>query len=193
MDKTVEYKNGLNKKNNADISIPHIAPLFYIVFDQSQEQVYSPFETGYSGMSQLTVSLKKIGASVSINSLPLEKFLENYSGKGKILVLGVAVNRRYRQAEITALENFIKSGGSILVIVEHEDFFGNITFQNDFIKKFGITALSLTSLAEGNNFRTQQWVFCSSKIWNSENVELYYPAPLHIDSGVRILLEMNNP
>ncbi|MBP7654318.1 hypothetical protein KA977_12905, partial [Candidatus Dependentiae bacterium] len=38
-----------------------------------------------------------------------------------------------------------------------------------------------------------QWVFCSSKIWNSENVELYYPAPLHIDSGVRILLEMNNP
>jgi len=174
-------------------NIPAVKPRYYVVFDQSCEQTYSPYETGYSGMSGLTLALKKSGVSVSLNSIPLEKFLENYSGKGKILVLGPAINRRYGKKEIDALEKFLKSGGGILAIVEHQDLYGNITFQNDFIKKFGIAALNDATIAVGNNFREKQWAYCGCGVWNIDNIELYYPAPLKIDSKCRKLLEMYNP
>ncbi|RLA62136.1 MAG: hypothetical protein DRQ88_00935 [Epsilonproteobacteria bacterium] len=163
------------------------------IFDQSLEQVYSPFDTGFSGLSQFYKNLKNWAPLVSVNSRPLDKLLYDLDGPGNILFLGVAMNQKYNQQILKALDDFLKRGGGVLVSVEHDDLFKNAQFQNSFIQKYGITAVKEKAVAKENSWRDSIWPLCYSPFFKLEDVRVYLPAPLNIEGDAKPLLYLKNP
>ncbi len=76
---------------------------FAVYFDQSYEQVYSPFNTSFTGMSEFAKFIIRQGGFVSSNSEPLRDFLPAISQPGNVIVLGVAMLQRYSDDDIEAI------------------------------------------------------------------------------------------
>jgi hypothetical protein len=163
------------------------------IFDQSLEQVYSPFETGFTGFSTFNKNLKKWGLSISVNNFPLDLVLKDLKGPGNILFLGVAINQKYSQESLNALDDFLKRGGGILLTVEHDNLFKNATFQNAFIEKYGISTQKFQALAKEKSWKKSIWPFCSSSNFNLQKIQMYLPAPLKIKGDAKTLLYVENP
>ena len=116
-----------------------VAPaVFKIVFDLSKEQIYSPFDSHFAGMSQLTEALRKEGAEVSVNFRDLRTLTQQFKGPGHILVLGPALERKYAPEDLEAIYSFRRSGGGVLVIAEHDNFFRHADMHNALTEAWGI-------------------------------------------------------
>ncbi|MBN2373877.1 hypothetical protein JXL19_08840 [bacterium] len=109
-----------------------------VIFDQSKDQVFSPWDTGFMGFSEAALLLQRSGLWVSCNNRSLEEFFKDATA-ASILVLGVANGHSasYTQEEISAAERFVKQGGSLLIIGEHENMYGSGDFQNPMMERFG--------------------------------------------------------
>lgn len=153
---------------------------FEVVFDQSNEQVYSPYDTGFSGMSEFAAMIKQKGGAVSINSQPLNVFLPGFVGEKRVLVLGVSMYRRYSTQDLLAIDAFLVGGGSVLLLVEHDNLMENGTFQNQILKAHGISALPTAALSENKHFMDPPWPYCAVPQWGLTKVQLYFAAPLLI-------------
>jgi hypothetical protein len=162
------------------------------IFDQSLEQVYSPFDTGFSGLSKFYKNLKNLVPLVSVNSKPLEEVLGEL-GPGNILFLGVAMNQTYSAGDLKALDGFLKRGGGVLVSVEHDDLFKNAQFQNAFTARYGIKAINGKAISKKESWRDSIWPKCYSPHFNLKDIRVYLPAPLIIKGGARPLLYVNDP
>ena len=154
------------------------SPPFDVVFDQSYDQIFSPFDTSFIGYSKLAVMIRKRGGSVSVNSIPLHEFLPTYKGKHRILVLGIAFYQRYQEKDLQAIEAFLADGGGVLAMVEHDDYKGNATFQNDLLKHHGVEALPLGALTADPDVLTPMWPIITFPQWNCKNVQFFFAAPL---------------
>lgn len=165
---------------------------FEVIFDQSLEQVYSPFDTGFAGLSRFSILIKKMGGEVSLNSRPLSRILLEISSEGKILILGPAMFKSYKKEDLTAIDNFIKKGGGVLVLVEHDDLFKNATFQNQLIEKYGIKALPESAISELDVGREKIWPKVKSKLLELENLSFYLPALLKIQKPAKVLASLVN-
>ena len=164
-----------------------------VIFDQSNEQIYSPFDTGFSGLSHFATLIREMHWTVSSNSKPLHQLLPNLDSKEKILVLGVAIYRKYSQEDLQAIKKFIETGGGVLVIVEHDDLFKNQTFQNELISQFGIRALPSKALGEGKKWEENIWPMGHSPFFNLKQIQTYLPAPLKLSKEVKPLLFLKRP
>ncbi len=163
-----------------------------VVFDQSQEQVYSPFDVGYSGMSRLTRALRYDGARVRLSSQSLETFLPTFHGLDRVLVLGVAMERTWRPAELAAIHAFLRAGGGVLVVVEHDDLFHNATFQNQLTTAYGISTLPELALAQATQ-PAPGWPTCGADRFGLEEIVLYGPAPLALETPAEELAVVSHP
>jgi hypothetical protein len=164
-----------------------------VIFDQSNEQIYSPFDTGFSGLSRFATLIREMNWTVSSNSRPLHQILPLLNSKEKILVLGVAIYRKYSQEDLRAIKDFIQTGGGVLVIVEHDDLFKNQTFQNELISQFGIRALPSQALGEGKKWEENIWPIGYSPVFNLNQIQTFLPAPLKLSKKVRPLLFLKKP
>lgn len=156
---------------------PIIKRRFEVIFDQSNEQLYSPLDTSYSGMSLYATAIFRQGGAISLNNEPLHLMLDKLAGPGQVLFLGVALFRGYEQCDLEAIDAFMKRGGGVLVIVEHDDFMGNATFQNMLTGKYGITALPETNTTT-QDVLEPHWTWCDVPDWGLNRVQFYMPAPL---------------
>lgn len=153
---------------------------FEVIFDQSNEQVYTPFDTHFTGMSIWSLLIQEQGGDLSLNSAPLAHFLESLEGPHQVLVLGVALERRYPPEDIEAVDRFLKRGGGVLVLVEHDNLMENASFQNELLARYGIVA------HYGHNetlkpSRMSIWTWAEAPEWGYEEVQFFFPAPLIID------------
>lgn len=156
--------------------------LFEVIFDQSNEQVYSPFDIGFTGMSYWTQAIQLQGGDVSLNSAPLALFLDTLAGPHQVLVLGVALNRHYPSDDLDAVERFLRRGGGVLVLVEHDNVMGNATFQNALLERFGLRAYY------GSNETLKEsvmpiWTWATAPAWQLDAVQFFFPAPLILQEG----------
>lgn len=179
-------------KTEASITIPDIYK-FHVIFDQSNEQVYSPFDTSFTGMSRLAIRIRKLGGSVSINTQPLQDFLPELKNKNTILVLGVAMYREYHDSAITAIKNYLNNGGNIFLMVEHDNLLGNGEFQNKLLKNFGIKALPISSSTKDTSQKNRFWPFCEAKDLHLDKVKPFLPAPLISQDNIGSFLKITDP
>lgn len=167
----------------------------HVVFDQSLDQVSSPFDTAYEGMSLLVGLLRQHGATVSLSSRPLAEFLPSIAGPGHVLVLGLPWQRRYSRAGLDAVRAFLASGGGVLVITEHDGMYANAEIQNALTAPYGIT--TLPENAPGRRDETAPegkiWPLCRVEAWGLDQVRLYMPAPLVVAPPAERLVEIIEP
>ncbi len=168
---------------------------FQVVFDQSNEQVYSPFDTSFTGMSKLAIQIRRKGGFVSINSRPLNEFLPEFNHGKRILVLGVAMFRSYSENDIAAVMNYLEEGGDILLFVEHDDLMKNGTLQNQILEKIGVEALPISSSTKDREQKHPHWPYCSVEPWQLTKVQPFLPAPLiiHEKSQAKSIMKIIDP
>ena len=189
-----EEPNGLPITNGHPVGCAGRADqLLEVVFDQTYDQVYSPFDTGFMGLSHFAVELRRHGAHVALNSQPLSTFLPTFSGPGHVLVLGPTMYRRYNREDLDAIDGYLESGGGVLIFAEHGDLFENGTFQNAVATEHGITVLPENAEADWRDPRDRQWPICRAPRWELDDIELYLPAPLEVVPPAVALAEISYP
>jgi len=113
----------------------------HVLYDESHENVWGIWDTGYFGYSTFAGALVDRGVAVSCLSRPLHEVLANektWHYEKTILVLNVARFQRYLPDEITAVVNFVENGGLLMVIGEHENMFESSDFHNPLLERFGL-------------------------------------------------------
>ena len=171
-----------------------VAPaVFKIVFDLSKEQIYSPFDSHFAGMSQLTEALRKEGAEVSVNFRDLRTLTQQFKGPGHILVLGPALERKYAPEDLEAIYSFRRSGGGVLVIAEHDNFFRHADMHNALTEAWGIQIRATTADGKGRSFDEIQWPFSHSNRLGIQNIRPMTAAPLKLTRDAQPLIKVDKP
>lgn len=150
---------------------------FEVIFDQSNEQVYSPYDTSYTGFSELAAAIMQIGGGIALNNRPLTELLANGDHRRTVLVLGVAMFRRYAENDLEAIDRFMQSGGGVLLMVEHDDFMENATMQNQLLRQYGIVA-EASGVSSTDPGTGRLWVECESTLYQMDRIRFFLAAPL---------------
>lgn len=111
-----------------------------IVFDVSRDQPFFPHDAGYAGSSLFAAELYRAGYAVSLNRLPLDRLLAET--RPVLLVVPPTIFRQHADSEVQAVIRYVKSGGSLLLVCEHENYFGNAGNLNRFLEGSGISILA---------------------------------------------------
>jgi len=177
-----------------------------VIFDQSLEQVSSPWDTSFEGMSDLSRLLSRHGCSVEASWRPLEETLRALTGPGQVMVLGIPWGAQYSDAARAALDRFMRAGGGVLVISEHDNIYGNATAQNALTERYGVitkaahaqtqeqdpksangrwTRVTVAEPARASSLAVAQAAF--------EHARVYWPAPLQVSAPARALLHVREP
>ncbi len=169
-------------------------PLFTVAFDQSNEQVYSPFETGFSGLSELNILIRNLGGTAMLNSEPLSEFLPVFTkSSNPILLLGVSMFRQYPDKDIRAILNFVKKNGAVLVIFEHDNLMQNADFQNKLLAYFSIKALDVNARSHRKDTLNPLWLWAESPRWKFDKVQFPFPGIMETGGDVEILATISQP
>jgi len=113
----------------------------HVLYDESHENVWGIWDTGYFGYSEFARALVDRGVPVSCVARPLHEVLAGkttWQYDQTILILSVARYQRYSSDEIEAVVNFVDNGGLLLVIGEHDNMFQSSDFHNALLQKFGL-------------------------------------------------------
>lgn len=118
---------------------PHSAQY---VFDQSRNNAWGFWDNGFCGYSHAARYVKRYGITPSVNYRRLdacipEALKSEYAYT--ILVLSVAKNQKFDYREITAVCNFVKSGGLLFVIAEHDNMYDSSSLLNSVTQTMGIS------------------------------------------------------
>jgi len=149
-----------------------------VVFDNSREQFWAPFDVGFFGYSELTVLLRDAGFLVTESNLPVTYSLI-FEPRGSVLVMGPAVGQKYTKKETNAVVEYVKNGGGLLILAE-EAAPGSDNFQNSLASQFGIRfrngIVADTAHSIGNT--AGQWILVRSDFFDLERVSLARAVPL---------------
>ncbi|MHA1381987.1 MAG: hypothetical protein ACTSRG_26750 [Candidatus Helarchaeota archaeon] len=158
--------------------------IFYknIIFDTSHHQVWSIWDTGYIGLSDLAILLINNSFYVSASTRFLNETIPNLDNDS-IIVLNVGRNQNYTDQEVDLLEKFVYQGGSILVLGEHDDYWKMSTFQNKLLTKFNMS-INFDFVEDNSSyFNTTTWIVFNSSFFNLNNITFYGAASLTLGSG----------
>ncbi|MDB4990846.1 MAG: hypothetical protein JWN04_6024 [Myxococcaceae bacterium] len=166
-----------------------------VIFDMSMDPVCSPFESAFEGMSLLLRLLRQKGATISSNVAPLEQVLPGWAGPGRVLVLGMPWKTRYTPAALDAIDSFMRAGGGVLVVVEHDNLYLHAEAQNALTRRYGIEAVF--EAARENPRATDplhgSWPLVAVPEWGIEHARLLLPAPLQVGPPARVLGKLRDP
>lgn len=159
-----------------------------VVFDNSREQFWMPFDTGFFGYSELTILLRDAGFLVTESNLPVTVSLV-FEPSGSVLVMGPAVGQTYTKKEITAIVEYVKNGGGLLILAETA-VPGTDNFQNTLASQFGIRFRNGSVVDTTNSIRDTagQWIFARSDFFGIERVSLPVAVPLIMTGSALSLL-----
>jgi len=121
---------------------PAAVPFDYeLIYNENNNVTWMIWDTGYCGFSEAARILRERGVHVSSNTEPLNLTISRIPASHiskKIIFLNVAKFEKYPEKEIEALLWFVKAGGKLLVIGEHDNFFETSTLQNPLLEQFGM-------------------------------------------------------
>lgn len=166
-----------------------------VIFDMSMDPVVTPFEVAFEGMSRLLDLLRRHGASVSSNVLPLESVLGAWGGSGRILVLGMPWKTRYSPAALDAIDAFMRAGGGVLVITEHDNVYRHADAQNELTRRYGIETMfgQAVEVPRAGDPVQGAWPFVAVPAWGIARARFLLPAPLAVRPPAKALAELSTP
>ena len=159
-----------------------------VLFDNSREQFWTPFDAGFFGYSELAVLLRDAGFLVTESNLPVTYSL-TFEPRGSVLVMGPAVGQQYTKKEIAAIVEYVKNGGGLLILAE-EAATGTDNFQNSLASQFGMRFRNGTVVDTANCIKDTagQWVLARSDLFALRSVCVTRAIPMIITgSAVHVL------
>jgi len=152
--------------------IPNTAQCIY---DESHNNSWRFFDHGYCGYSTIAQFLKNYGIPPSITIKHLDECIQQCYRSGytnTLLILSVAKYQQFDSGEVDALCNFVKKGGLLFVIAEHENMYNSAQFLNAVTTKLGI---QINNDAAGNGSTPLQSIdnlnnSAYSKVFTLKNV-----------------------
>jgi hypothetical protein len=166
--------------------------LAHVVFDQSLGQISSPHDTSFEGLSRLTSLLRGHRATVSVNNAPLSTFLAQ-RGHGDVLVLGIAWGQAHSAAGLEALDAFMRRGGGVLVLSEHDDMYGSTANHDAFTARHGIRTLPRVAEGTAVDPLQRRWPQVALPELGVARARFFWPAPLSVSAPARALAELVAP
>tara|TARA_B100000609_G_scaffold199673_1_gene206236 strand:+ start:3311 stop:4897 length:1587 start_codon:yes stop_codon:yes gene_type:complete len=160
---------------------------FKIIIDQSQNQIFSPYNPTFEGYSHWTKQIIGLGGHVILNSNPLKKLLSSVKAPSTILVFGISA-KHPKNPPSKELINFVANGGGLLVLTEHDNLFGITTYLNKVSSYFGIKGLPTGVFTKRKDTGNVVWIKTQLPAWNTNDIRLYYVAPLHVTPPATPLL-----
>ncbi|MHA1249221.1 MAG: hypothetical protein ACTSRP_04435 [Candidatus Helarchaeota archaeon] len=145
----------------------------------SHEQVWSIWDTGFFGYSELNILLQNYFLEVSEIKSSLLNYIDNFTNDD-ILFLNVAKFGRYSDEEINKIVDFVNRGGKLIVLGEHKGYnFSN--FQNQILINFGME-LTNTAIEDIENKTTDSkyWIIFDSFYFNLTNLNILSGAVINI-------------
>ncbi len=168
------YSLDLNQTSNfSDVNI---------VFDTSHHQVWSVWDTGFIGYSDLTILLMNNDFRISASTNYLNETIPSLR-EDDILVLNVAKYQTYTDQEVTLIMQFVEQGGGVLVIGEHDNEWGLATFQNKLLVNFNMS-INNDSVTDSYYYKTPNWINFNSSYFDIDNVTFFAAASLTMGEGV---------
>lgn len=166
-----------------------------VVFDLSLDQMSSPFDASFEGESRLAALLRRHGATVSTNVRPLEEVLPQWAGPGRVLVLGIPWRLAYPAGALAAIDAFLRAGGGVLAIVEHDDAYGSSTRQNALLERYGIRALpgEANEMAREGAVPKVFWPLVAAPRWGIEGARMFLAAPLEVRPPAEPVVRVMHP
>lgn len=157
-----------------------------VVFDRSNSLYWDIWNTGRMGYSLAAQHLRELGYKVSQSTISLEKRVDKMDDND-VLVLGPAPSSysSYSDTEINAIEDFVKDGGGVLVLGEHDDFKGMASFQNGLLDEFDLNILSDIGIQNKGNLGNNNWIDVNSSFFGLDEISMYGAASISLsgDSG----------
>lgn len=163
-----------------------------VLFDsghQSTEDVRGEYTTNLAksiiyGHANLARFLKKAGYKISITTIPLSpKSLKNQD----ILVMLMS-SKIYHPPEVSAVKEFVKNGGGLLVIADHSNIDNTMASFNPIIEDFGIR-LRFDTIWLRATSRKDLIYLRHPLIWDMERVSPSVGASLDLSKSARAILK----
>jgi len=155
-------------------SIPDATRPPMVVFDQSKNQLWSLWDTGFAGFSRAALALRDNGYIVAETYQPLTDTLSTMN-RGDVLVLGISYYKGYTSEEVEGVVSFVERGGGVLLMSEHDNFYNNIFIQNQIAHRFGIHFTGDHILDEENSeiSPNADWIYVRSPELGVEKAVFY--------------------
>lgn len=101
-----------------------------------------------------------------------------------------SVYRKFTTDEIANLKNYLNTGGIVVCVAEHDNFYRSSEVFNTLTKPYGIEIL-LTILPTPEGDYTKAWPLANSAIYKLDSIKMYYPAHLKVTAPARVLATAN--
>lgn len=163
-----------------------------VVIDQSHGQVFSPYNPTFGGYTAWCQALRKWGAHVRLNSTPLSRVLPRY-GRGSLFVLGLSILPRYPKSLPRLLTDYVKRGGNVLLLSEHDNLFRNAENQNKLSQPFGIQTLPTGVFTTRKDTGNPVWIWSTAPRLRVSKFQFYYAAPLKLQGAAKPLVLAQQP
>jgi hypothetical protein len=159
-----------------------------VIFDNSREQFWLPYDVGFFGYSELAIALRQAGFLVTESNLPVTHALA-IDPRGSVLVMGPASGQRYTDKEIRAIEKYVADGGGLLILADPEGEGGG-SFQNALSSVFGITFTNgyVVDEATAAPGTAGQWILARSRMFGVDSVSLPLATALLTTSSAATVL-----
>ena len=170
----------------------HIVRKPVVLFDASHGQVWSLWDTGLVGYSELALLLRENGYTPVWSTRPLVEAISSLY-EGDILVLIPAHYAYYSDEEVDAIENFVEDGGGLLILSEHDNVFGIGEFQNKIGRVFGfVTIYGIDYVLENDLNNTignrPYWFKVSCPFFQISNIGLFSVGCVNLSQGAKPLI-----
>lgn len=176
---------------------------YRIVFDRSHSQIYSIYDTGFCGYSDLAEIMKNKGFRVEETAAPLLKKIAGLTSND-ILFLGLSKTGDYNSSEIEAIHDYIRNGGNAIFVGEHNNANSNwkmSLYQNHVLASMGVqfrddeimeydTSQCIIPPEENEDMKSSWWFFASGRgpLDGLNKVPIYAAASIDIESNATPIL-----
>jgi len=140
------------------------------IYDGSHNNAWYIKDTGFFGYSEFANTLRSKNILVSVCESNFLTTINNQHGKNAVstmLIINAGKQQKYLSDEINSIKKFVKNGGRLFVIGEHDNMFGSSEFHNSLLKNFGIR-FNYDSVGnpEANERQTESTVFQLENIYD---------------------------
>lgn len=157
----------------------------HIVFDVSRSQPFFPHDAGFAGSSVFARMLHDAGYTVSVNSRRLDVLLDE-DKRPNLLVMPPTVFQYHTESEVEAVLQYVKSGGNLLLVTEHENFFGNAKNANRFLRETGVEVLADRMERYGVKHFAEKYRYrANTGFTRKDSVIFYFPALIRLKDSTQ--------
>lgn len=154
-----------------------------LILELSREQPVFPTDPEFAGLRKFVAYMSGAGLSMELQMKPLDQVqpaLKRNARKGATLLIFPTVFNGYDQRDVGLLRKYVKRGGHLVWVAEHDNFFKHAEAINRFLADYGARIRDTSLKKAGTNAADAGWLdaFCPQK--PEQKIRLYLPSCLEV-------------